>query len=81
MLRDVMVALSQVWDLFEEVQVPGLGISFASLWLGSFVVMVSIVILRPLLGIGAGASRLISGVGKRAISHRRRGSAPSEGSD
>lgn len=71
-MREVMVALSQIWQLFEDVQVPGLNISFATLWLGAFVVMISIVILRPLLGIGAGASRLIFGVGKRGFSSIRR---------
>lgn len=45
--------LSGVWELFSQTPVPGLGISFASLYLGAFVVMISIVILRPLLGIGS----------------------------
>lgn len=44
--------LADCWRLFEEVNVPILNISFAKLYLGVFVVGVSIMILRPLLGIG-----------------------------
>lgn len=64
--------LASIWSLFVEVEVPGLGISFAALWLGCFVVCLGIVILRPLLGIGGSTIRAITGVGKRAISNRRR---------
>lgn len=70
-MSDVTSFLSSIWQLFEDVDVPGLGISFAQLWIGAFVVALSIVILRPLLGIGVGASRFITGVGKRGISRFR----------
>lgn len=51
--------LADCWRMFTDVQVPILNISFAQLWLGIFVVGVSIVILRPLLGIGFGAANNI----------------------
>lgn len=59
--------LASVWDLFTNVNVPVLNITFAQLWLGIFVVGVSIMILRPLLGIGAGAvNNILHGLsGKR----------------
>lgn len=57
--------LADCWRLFTDVQVPILNISFAQLWLGIFVVGVSIVILRPLLGIGFGAANnIFSGVAR-----------------
>lgn len=62
--------LADCWRMFEEVQVPVLNISFAKLYLGVFVVGISIIILRPLLGIGGSgfASNIfhgIRGAGKR----------------
>lgn len=51
--------LADCWRMFTDVQVPGLGISFANLWLGIFVVGVATMILRPLLGIGFGAANNI----------------------
>ena len=57
--------LAGVWELFTSVTVPGINISFAQMWLGVFVVGLSISILRPLLGIGAGAIKNILHAGKR----------------
>ena len=57
--------LSDCWRMFSDVQVPILNISFAQMWLGIFVVGISIVILRPLLGIGFGtANNIFSGVAR-----------------
>lgn len=65
--------LADCWRMFTDVQVPGLGISFANLWLGVFVVGIAIVILRPLLGIGFGAANnIFTGIaraGKRGYDH------------
>lgn len=58
--------LSDCWRMFTDVEVPGIGITFAQLYLGVFVVGLSIAILRPLLGIGGGFINLISGAGKSA---------------
>lgn len=61
--------LADCWRMFTEIQVPILNISFAELWLGIFVVGISIMILRPLLGIGFGSvNNIFSGIahaGKR----------------
>lgn len=62
--------LADCWRMFQEVQVPVLNISFADLYLGVFVVSISIIILRPLLGIGGSgfASNIfhtVSGATKR----------------
>lgn len=50
---DILVTtLSKVWEIFEQVNVPILGISFARLYLSVFVINLSTVILRPILSIG-----------------------------
>lgn len=50
---DIFVTtLSKAWDMFEQVDVPILGISFARLYLSVFVINLSTVILRPILSIG-----------------------------
>ena len=56
--------LADCWRMFEDVNVPVLNISFAKLYLGVFVVGISIIILRPLLGIGGSgfASNIFHGV-------------------
>lgn len=51
-MSDFTSFFADIWRLFQEVNVPVLNISFADLWIGVFVVSISIVILRPLLGIG-----------------------------
>lgn len=57
--------LADCWRMFTEVQVPILNISFAQMWLGIFVVGISIVILRPLLGIGFGtANNIFTGIAR-----------------
>lgn len=71
-MREFTEFFAQLWRIFDEVQVPALNISFAQLWIGCFVVCVSITILRPLLGIGGSAFRSLTGVGKRAVSNSRR---------
>lgn len=69
-MSDFTTFLADCWRMFEEVQVPVLNISFAKLYLGVFVVGISIIILRPLLGIGGRgfASNIfhgLTGSGKR----------------
>lgn len=59
MIQLVTTFLAGIWDLFEQTSVPGLNLSFAQLYLGVFVVSVSIMILRPLLGIGASVVHMI----------------------
>ena len=68
-MEEIKIFLADCWRMFTDVTVPGINISFASLYLGIFVVGVATVILRPLLGIGfGGLSNLTSGAvraGKR----------------
>ena len=69
-MTDFTTFLADCWRMFEDVNVPVLNISFAKLYLGVFVVGISIIILRPLLGIGgSGAAgsifRGLSGATKR----------------
>lgn len=70
--------LSGVWELFQSVTVPVLNITFAHMWLGIFVVGISISILRPLLGIGFGAvNNILSGLsGKRGYDRSYSKKAP-----
>lgn len=59
----------EIWSLF-SVDHPLLHISFADIMLGVFVVNLSIIILRPLLGIGTSAGRsLIRSAGKDRDKH------------
>lgn len=71
-MSEFLEFFASIWRLFDEIDVPGLGISFSELWLGAFVVCISIVILRPLLGIGGSASRIVTGIGKRSVDSARR---------
>lgn len=48
---EVLVVLAEVWRLFESVEVPGFGIKFSTLWIGFFVVNLSISILHFLMSI------------------------------
>lgn len=52
-MQTVFSVLSMAWGFFSQVQCPFLGISFASLFLGVFVVGFSIRLLKPLLGLGS----------------------------
>lgn len=54
MLSDITGFLASIWSAFSNLQVPLLGISFATLYAGVFAVGFSILILRPILGIGEG---------------------------
>lgn len=74
-MSEVLQLFRSFWDIFEEVQVPLLNISFAELYIGVFVACISIVILRPLLGIGAVA---VNNLAKGSGSSRRRPSSSSK---
>lgn len=51
------------WDFF-SLEHPVLGISFGKVLNGFFVVCFSVTLLRPILGIGAGAIRSVTSVGR-----------------
>lgn len=68
-MADLTQFLADCWRMFTEVDVPGIGITFGQLYLGVFVVGISIIILRPLLGIGGGFVNLMTGAAKRGYDH------------
>lgn len=73
MLGQITQTLASFWNLFSEVQVPGLGIPFSVLYLGIFAIAVSIKLLVPILGIGGNVARGPVRIGRasRARTSRR----------
>ena len=67
-MQEIGSLFAQFWHIFEEIDVPILNIKFSTLYLGVFAVSFSLLILRPILGIGGGLSRGIAGLGKSAKS-------------
>lgn len=64
-MEEIKTFLADCWRMFTDVNVPGINISFAKLYLGIFVVGVATIILRPLLGIGfGGLSNLTTGIAR-----------------
>lgn len=57
MLGQITQTLASFWNLFAQVQVPGLGIPFSVLYLGIFAIAVSIKLLAPILGLGGNVAR------------------------
>lgn len=57
MIGQITQVIARIWELFTQVQVPGLTISFAVLYLGVFAVSVSIKLLLPILGLGGNVAR------------------------
>lgn len=73
MLAQITQTLASFWNLFSQVQVPGLRISFSVLYLGMFAIAVSIKLLVPILGIGGNVARGPVRIGRasRARTSRR----------
>lgn len=57
MVEQIASFMASLWQLFTQVQVPGLGIPFSVLYLGVFAVSVSIKLLSPILGLGGNVAR------------------------
>lgn len=57
MVAQITQTLASFWELFSQVQVPGLNIPFSVLYLGIFAIAVSIKLLAPILGIGGNVAR------------------------
>lgn len=53
----VFSVLRMAWGFFSDITCPFLGISFASLFLGVFVVNFSVRLIKPLLGIGGSIAK------------------------
>lgn len=73
MVGQITQTLASFWDIFSQVQVPGLNIPFSVLYLGIFAIAVSIKLLAPILGIGGNVARGPVRIGRAARneSHRR----------
>lgn len=73
MVGQISQVLASFWNLFTQVQVPGLGIPFSVLYLGVFSVALSIKLLAPILGLGGNVARgpIRTGRGIRAEARRR----------
>lgn len=72
MVGQITQTLASFWNLFTEIRVPGLGISFSTLYLGFFAVAVSIKLLSPLLGIGGNVANGPVRAGRSIRSERAR---------
>lgn len=73
MVGQISQVLASFWQLFTQVQVPGLGIPFSVLYLGVFAISVSIKLLAPILGLGGNVASgpLRAGRSIRNEAHRR----------
>lgn len=60
---------AQIWQIM-TINHPVIGIPFSVIYLGAFAIGFGIIILRPLLGIGAGAIGDITGSAKRIRDNR-----------
>ena len=54
-MTSVLSFLASMWEGFKSITIPGVGISFASLMLGSFIVRFSVSLFSRLFGSGGGA--------------------------
>lgn len=50
------------WDFFTEIEVPGLGFSFAALFVGLFLAVLSLRLLSYMFGFGSISSNTILGL-------------------
>lgn len=73
MIGQITQTMASFWQLFTQVQVPGLGIPFSILYLGVFAIAVSIKLLAPILGLGGNVASGPVRIGRAARNeaHRR----------
>lgn len=73
MIGQITQTLASFWNLFTQVQVPGLNIPFSVLYLGVFAIALSVKLLAPILGIGGNVARgpIRLGRASRHESYRR----------
>lgn len=74
MLSDITGFLASIWSAFSGLQVPLLGISFATLYTGVFVVAFSMLILKPILGIAQSAVHSHARITSRHNNNKPKGS-------
>ena len=67
-MQEIGQIFAEFWNIFTELDVPVLNIKFSTLYLGIFAVSFSLLVLRPILGLGGSVSRGVAGIGKSAHS-------------
>lgn len=67
----VLRILGSIWNGFFSLESPFFGLTFKQIFVGFFVVVISIRILWDLLGLGAAAIDTASGIGRRAVGRSR----------
>lgn len=73
MLSDITSFLATIWSAFSNLQVPLLGISFATLYTGIFAVAFSMLILKPILGIAQSAAHSHTRITSRHNTNKPKG--------
>lgn len=72
--------LGSIWDGLFGLTSPFWGLTFKQIFVGLFVVLISIRVLFPLLGIGAGVLNNVTSIASRAVKTRSGFSARSSSS-
>lgn len=75
-LQLTMDILTAIWHGFFSLEWPGIGLTVAQVFVGAFVVFISMRILWSLLGLGAGAVKMLGR--SRSRSRRSRSNSSSE---
>lgn len=65
----VFTVLRKCWDFF-SIQYPGSGLTFGSILIGAWIVVFSLGLLRPILGIGGSLANSALGRGRRSSEKR-----------
>lgn len=56
-ITKIFTAIDTIWDSIFAIHWPGLSISFKAIYIGSFIILVSVYILKWIFGIGVSVSR------------------------
>lgn len=71
-MQAVMSLFRKAWDFF-SIEWPGVGLTFADVYLGAFIAAFALGLLRPILGIGGSLpNAVIRGVSRRSGRERVR---------
>lgn len=74
-MQGFMTILGQIWNGIFGLQSPFWGLTFKQIFVGLFVVLISIRVLFPLLGLGAGVLNNVSSLASRRAKSSRSGSS------
>lgn len=67
----IFTIIKEIWNGLFGLESPFFGLTFKQIFIGLFVVIISIRVLWDLLGLGAAAIDTATGIGKRAVGHSR----------